>query len=59
MRKRSSLQRILPAIIKKLTSETQPAETVQPVSSFNYNANLQYHKAPDAYRKDATQQGTV
>ena len=45
---------------KKLTSDPQPTvAAVQNVSTFHYNSNLQYHKAPDSYRQDAAKQGTV
>ncbi|MBR5164922.1 MAG: endo-1,4-beta-xylanase [Ruminococcus sp.] len=41
------------------TTTVTTTTTTAPKSSFNYNANLQYKKAPDSYRKDCAQQGKV
>ena len=41
------------------TTTTIATTTAIIASNFNYNPNLQYKKAPDAYRKDCAQQGKV
>ena len=45
--------------IPMTTTTVTTTTTTAPKSLFNYNANLQYKKAPDSYRRDCAQQGKV
>lgn len=36
-----------------------PVEPTEPVSTFNYNANLAYHAPPAAYKTDCSRQGKI
>ena len=52
------LNQLADFLLCKIDSFTK-AEPVKQESNFRYEANLQYHKAPDSYLQDCAQQGKV